>query len=185
MSTNTTNLSRGKLLASMPAAAAAVPTVASALCRRPAEGDDPIFALIAEHREAMRAVSAANSLHSDLEERLPPEQREWCYSAGEKGPPEDCTDAPEWITAEIAVGDAYERMNDSLVAVLETRPPTLAGVLALLEHATLPCFPEERNSDGNQSILITARLSYREDVRDAADDFLWVIIDALRVLTGA
>jgi hypothetical protein len=100
-------------------------------------------------------------------------------------PPEDCTDAPEWIAAEIAVRDTYEQMNDCLVAVLETPPTTIGGVLALIEHAALPCFPEEKNSHGNQSILTTAELCYRQDVRDAADDFLWVIIDALRVLTGA
>src|SRR6266478_2663286 len=54
--TNTTNLSRRRLLASMPAAAAATaPVATTGLCRLPAETDDPIFTLIAEHREAMRA----------------------------------------------------------------------------------------------------------------------------------
>jgi hypothetical protein len=54
--TNTTNLSRRRLLASMPApTAVTTPVAATELCRLPAESDDPIFTLIAERREAMPA----------------------------------------------------------------------------------------------------------------------------------
>jgi hypothetical protein len=55
--TKTTNLSRRRLLASsMPAlatAAALAPAAATALCRLPAEGDDPIFPAIEAHKQAV------------------------------------------------------------------------------------------------------------------------------------
>ena len=61
MTTNT-NLSRRRLLARLPAAAAAMPAAASALCRLPAEGDDPVFAAIEEHRQAFEAHKSAEEM---------------------------------------------------------------------------------------------------------------------------
>ena len=183
MSTNTTNLSRRKLLASMPAAAAALsPVAARALCRLPVDGDDPVFALIAEHREAMRAESAAYQAQSHAEETIPREQRSWDYSAGDEGPPDGCTDPPEWIAVMMGVLNACNHENDAMLAILTTPPATLAGIAALLDHVGLPNFPDEKGSEGNDTILAVAGLCYREDIQDAAADFLPMIADTLREL---
>jgi hypothetical protein len=60
MTKDPTNLTRRKLLASMPAAAAMAPAAATALCRLPS-GDDPVFAAIERHRKAFDAYNAAHA----------------------------------------------------------------------------------------------------------------------------
>ncbi len=66
--TNTT-LSRRRLLASMPAAAAAmVPVAASAVCRLPTDGEDPVFAAIKQHRKAFDAYREACAVNHRLRE---------------------------------------------------------------------------------------------------------------------
>jgi len=54
----------------------------------------------------------------------------------------------------------------------------LAGVVALLDHVGLPSFPDEGGSD--DTILENASLCYREDIKDAAANFLPMIADTLR-----
>jgi hypothetical protein len=66
MKTDTT-LSRRRLLASMPAAAAAMaPAAASALCRLPASEDDPVFAIIERHRQAFEAYEITGKIFHRL-----------------------------------------------------------------------------------------------------------------------
>jgi hypothetical protein len=161
-----TNLSRRRLLASMPAAAAMAPAAATALCRLPVEGDDPIFGLIAEHREAIRVLSAAYSVQRRLEAA-------------------DKEDTPEWDAAEIDVDSAIDRHFDAEVAVLTMPPTTFVGIVALLDHAGLPCFPEEKYSEGNPTILESAGLSHQDDIHEAARTFLPMIAAALRKLLAA
>jgi hypothetical protein len=61
--TTTTNLSRRKLLASMPAAAAVMaPIGASALCRLPAEGDTELLALGQELAPLVAEINAARAI---------------------------------------------------------------------------------------------------------------------------
>jgi hypothetical protein len=186
---NTKQFSRRRLLAGVPAVVATtVPVAATALSGFPAE-PDPIFGLIAEHREAIRAESAAYRMQSDAEETIPREQRKsWSYRAGDEGPPEGCTDAPEWIAAMMAVMNACDRQCDAEVAVLTTPPATFAGVVALLEHVSLPSFPEEaEESDASDglTILENAGVCYREDVSNAAEAFPAMIAAALRKLLPA
>jgi hypothetical protein len=68
--TNTTNMSRRRLLASsMPALAAAAamaPVAVSALCRLPAGGDDPVFAAIERHRKAFEAYKSTGEISTRL-----------------------------------------------------------------------------------------------------------------------
>jgi hypothetical protein len=65
--TTSTNLSRRKLLATVPAAAAAIaPAAATALCRLSAEGEDPVFAAIERHRKAFEEWQAAGKVHTQL-----------------------------------------------------------------------------------------------------------------------
>jgi hypothetical protein len=65
---NTKQLSRRRLLASVPAVAATVaPVAATALCRLPAgAADGPIFAAIERHRKAFEEWHAAGELHTKL-----------------------------------------------------------------------------------------------------------------------
>jgi hypothetical protein len=69
-SPNTTNLSRRRLLAGIPAVAATVaPVTATALCRLAAGvSDDPIFAIIERHRQAFEEYQAAGELSAKLRE---------------------------------------------------------------------------------------------------------------------
>ena len=50
--------------------------------------------------------------------------------------------------------------------------------MALLDHVGLPSFPDEGGSD--DTILENASLCYREDIKDAAANFLPMIADTLR-----
>src|SRR5262249_13197291 len=84
---------------------------------------DPIYALIAEHREAMRAESAAYSAQSRAEKAIPLKLRSWSHSAGDEGPPEGCTDPPEWIESEMMVVRACNRARDAEYAVLASHRP--------------------------------------------------------------
>jgi hypothetical protein len=161
-----TNLSRRRLLASVPAVAAAgVPSVATALGGLAAGATiDPIFGLIAAQRETMRALSAAFRKQSDMEE----------------------ADSDEgWNEGKVDVDDAHDRDCDALVVVLTTQPTTLAGVAALLEHCGLPRFPDEKGASRNDSILRDASLCFQKDVVDAAKDFLPTIAATLRKLLAA
>jgi len=56
------SLSRRRLLASMPAAAAMAPAAASAICRLPVDGDDPVFAVIERHRKAFEAYNTTHAI---------------------------------------------------------------------------------------------------------------------------
>jgi hypothetical protein len=171
-------LSRRRLLAGVPAVAAAgVPSVATALGGL-AAGPDPVFAAIEAHRAMILAMKAAYKVHAHLEDTLPPEQRSWSYSVWEPDMPEGCTDAPEWIDAENGVRDALEREHDAEAAVLATVPTTLAGALALLEHAA-----EDTGGDG--TILDSASRCSCEEVSAAADEFLPMIAATLRKLLAA
>jgi hypothetical protein len=73
MMTTDTNLSRRKLLASMPAAAAMAPIGATALCRLPA-GDDPMIEAVARHRQAWQAHETAWEHMSKTEDEFGSEE---------------------------------------------------------------------------------------------------------------
>jgi hypothetical protein len=173
MSTDT--LSRRRLLASVPAVAAAMaPVAASALSALPAD-DDPVFATIEAHRASKRALKLAGERHAYLERTLPRAQRSWRYAIWEPEPPEGCSDAPEWIEATLEFADATELDFDAEAAVLTTQPTTLAGALTLLEYAA-------QDTGGDGTFLDSASRCYREDVTDAAEAFLPMIAATLRKL---
>jgi hypothetical protein len=183
-----TNLSRRRLLAGVPAVAAVgVPSVASALGGL-AEGSDPIFALIEQHKQGMRALSAAYRQHSELEKTIPMAQRSWTYTAWDPEPPEGCTDPPEWIAAEIAARDACADEDDMLFELLTTEPATLAGAIAALEYASSPTYPDNRKGgkvNPCEIILIDATNSFDEELKEAAAQFPALIAATLRKLLAA
>jgi hypothetical protein len=180
------NTSRRKLLEAIPAMAAAMaPVAATAFTGAPAAemADDPIFAVIEAHREAMRAVPPAlwatdRLIKTGME-------GSWSYRAGEREPRQDCTDSQEWIAVQIAERDAFENVSDALLKVLTTAPITLAGIAAVLAHVGLPMFPDEKFAITDDTILFATSGSWRDDIVAAGARFPSTIAATLHKLIGA
>lgn len=105
---------------------------------------DPILEAIERHRKAWRGLDAAAIARGDLEEELPADKRRWKYNIPMSLPPSDCTDDPRWIEASIEEARACTRESEAQDALLDTKPTTIAGAIALLEHAA----EYERKGDG-------------------------------------
>jgi hypothetical protein len=162
-----TNLSRRRLLASMPAVAAAgVPSVATALGGLAADSD-PIFAAIEAHHDAMKSLTAAYNAQDDMEE-----------SGAQKG-------SAEWAAAETTVYNANSRHNQAQLDFLTTAPTTMAGILASLDHAASSMFPyEEGESLTVQQNALCAGCE-GEELVVAAEQFPAKIAATLRKLLVA
>jgi hypothetical protein len=142
---HTTNLSRRTAIAGI-SGAVALSTVGKLLAAR--AGDvDPIFAIMEEHDRAMVNESACGRSHSDVEGSLPRDRMTWKPEEGERMPPKGCTDAPEWIEAQLAMSDTYVRRNEAIVALLTTQPTTLQGAIALLGYVGSVEYPYERGAE--------------------------------------
>jgi hypothetical protein len=103
--------SRRAILTAAPVAAAALAggTVGFGIAK--AGEVDPIFAVLGEHRTAVKAYLSA----SDIDGRL-------------------ASDTPEWNVAHAVTQEAIKREYAAFTAVLTTDPTTLAGGVALLDH---------------------------------------------------
>jgi hypothetical protein len=101
---------------------------------------DPIFGAIDAHREASAAVLAAVELHDILEAELPVDERRSTISVFGEQLVE--TDDWRWVECERAVLLAWKKQDEAALALLSTRPATLAGVRALLRYAV------EADADG-------------------------------------
>jgi hypothetical protein len=132
-----------RVLAGLAPAATSAPASAS-------PSPDPIFALIEAYDRAASQEMASYGERDDLEETLPKEQRTWSIHFGGGGdgrwPPEGCTDAPEWINAQLAIGIASEKISDQMLALLTTAPRTIEGVIALLERLDAATFLKSRST---------------------------------------
>jgi hypothetical protein len=184
---DTINKSRRRLLEAIPAMTAAMaPVAAKALAGLPAAAavaDDPIFAVIEAHREAMRAVPATlwatdQLIKSGIE-------GSWSYRTDEREPPAGCTDNPKWIATQLAERDAFENVSDALLKVLTTRPATIAGVAAVLAHVGLPMFPDEKFAITDDTILFATTGSWRDDIVAAGARFPAAIATTLHKLIAA
>ena len=147
-----TKLSRRSALAGISMFATTAVPAASAR----AAGTDPIFAVIREHAAAMRAQSAHYDHIAELERSIPADRRTWSWSAAMQTPPVGCTDAPDHIAAQLAIGTAFDRRSDAFVALLTTAPRTLAGVAALLDHLGSDEYPDDAGDD--KETILSARL---------------------------
>jgi hypothetical protein len=174
-SPNTTSPSRRTVLAGISVAAAPLAAAVEKSLGGVALTDDPIFALIKAYDRAASQEMASYGERDGLEETLPKEQRTWSIHFGGGGdgrwPPEGCTDAPEWINAQLAIGIASEKISDQMFALLTTAPRTIEGVIALLERLDAATFPEEQVHDGAESLISTMGEWYDGRVADAADSF--------------
>jgi hypothetical protein len=122
---------------------------------------------------------------------LPEEQQTWSiHFAGDgRWPPEGCADAPEWIKAQLAIGEVSDRQSDLMLALLTTAPTTIEGVAALLERLGAATFPEEQDVDGAEPLLANMCEWYDKRVAEAAAAFHTMLAAALRKIaeraTGA
>jgi hypothetical protein len=94
---------------------------------------DPVFDAIEAHRSAAIATRAALDFHSDMDELLPIDKCHSSITAWEEKIV--ATDDPRWIAAERGLHCAHSAETDAAVALVNIKPTTLAGVLALLRYA--------------------------------------------------
>jgi hypothetical protein len=177
--------SRRALLMGFAAAATPIaPALANALSEAPAGEVDPIFALIGAYDQAANEETVAYRASSKLEEALPREQTTWHINFGGDGerrwPQEGCTDAPEWIDAQLAIGEASEKISDLMLALLTTAPATNEGVAALLERLDAAALPEEQDLDDAESLISVMGNWYDERVEEAAAEFHSTLAAVLR-----
>jgi len=102
-----------------------------------AAGSDPIYAAIEGHRAAYVAFSAELERQYALEEELPEERRKSSIDSWETETKIVETDDPRWIDAEKAWRQASEAETDAAIKLVNVRPCTPAGILALLEYVLL------------------------------------------------
>jgi hypothetical protein len=78
--------------------------------------------------------------------------------------------------------DAWHRYEEASVALLSTKPTTLAGVIALMNYVALP----ECSGPGVcETILDGARLSSNREAAAAAEQFPALSAEVLREIAGA
>ena len=94
---------------------------------------DPIFAAIEAHRKAEAEFSAALGRLSDLEIELPEERRRSEINMGVLAIVSE--DDPLWIEFQRTVLAASKITDEAATNLLNTRPTTLAGVVAALRYA--------------------------------------------------
>ena len=131
---NTSNPDRRSFLlkaATVAAGSTAVTVAASAGSSVLAyqNGPDPILAAIEAHRAAMAGVMSGLDVQTALEKELLPKARR------------DETD-PRWIACERDIEQAWDAVNDAELALLNIRPTTRAGIVALLRYVI------EHDTDG-------------------------------------
>jgi hypothetical protein len=111
----------------------AVAAVAPALATAAPASPDPIFAALEAHKAATVAFVSCISAHSKLEAELPKDRRRSNIDAHEHKIVE--TDDPRWIESERSIDGLGDAESDAACALVNVRPSTMAGVLALLEYA--------------------------------------------------
>ena len=96
---------------------------------------DPILEASEGHKAAYVAFTAELGRQYALEKELPKERRKSSIDAWETKIVE--ADDPRWIEAEKAVRQASEAETDAAIKLVDVRPCTTAGILALLEYVLL------------------------------------------------
>jgi hypothetical protein len=155
----TQTISRRSAIAALPiAATGASLSTLPAIAETPA--DDPIFALIAEHRAALKAFCDACSISGELKDNT-----------------------PEWQVAHTVTEAASDRADELLTAVFTRQPTTLAGLAALLDYAWQPPTPpsqppiiqdedEDEDEEMDETMLSDARGATNRELAKAAREFL-------------
>jgi hypothetical protein len=142
----------------------------------PAESDDPIFAVIAEHKAAVEARSVA--MHATFD-----------FGGG---PPDEPKNSPAHVAADKAHDEAFDREMKAFRALFDTTPTTVAGVAAMLAHFGSLQYPGNAGSElsgARTSVLRAAFESTTEDDSDLDNHLLatakaLIRMDAASVLTA-
>jgi hypothetical protein len=121
---------------------------------------DPIFAVIAEHRTAVEAFTQAVLVSGAM----------IAY-----GPNKDAG----YDVADAATKEASHRTEDALWNVLTTQPTTLAGIVALLAHVSLPEFLGGELEFDYETILSTCT-DAGDEMKRAAQDFPARLAETMR-----
>jgi hypothetical protein len=100
---------------------------------------DPILAAIEAHRAAMATLISGLAVQTALEKELPRNRR--------RG---DETD-PRWIACERDINWAWSAVDDAELALLNIRPTTRAGIVALLRYVV----EHDTDGEGWQSELVS------------------------------
>jgi hypothetical protein len=131
--------------------ATAVPAPAAEVVSAP-EAPDPIFAAIEAHKRELDRRNQTIEAICAAEDRHKLEER-----------------------------DSWHRYETASIALLTTRPTTMAGVIVLLKYVTLP----ECSGPGvSETILDGARLSSNREAAAAAERFPALNAAALEEITG-
>ena len=94
---------------------------------------DPVYAAIDAHRKAHVAHEAAIDREFELEARLPQEKRQSRVDGN--GATMSATDDPLWMMSELAVRRASDAKFRAACDLLDVRPTTIAGIVALSKYA--------------------------------------------------
>jgi hypothetical protein len=112
------------------ATGATIPAPAEALPRVP----DPILAAIEAHRAVTVELHSVLAVQSGLERTLPRDKRQSSIDAWEEKI--IATDDPRWIECERAVHATFDAETDAAIELLNVRPATMLGLIALLQYVT-------------------------------------------------
>jgi hypothetical protein len=113
--------------------AASSAVLATAVAPVRSVGIDPIFAAMQAHKAAVIALGLMVDLHSELDRELPIEKCRSRVTAWEEEIVS--TDDPHWIECERDLMAAFDRETDAAIELVNARPTTGAGLLALLQYA--------------------------------------------------
>jgi hypothetical protein len=120
----------------------AAPAVALTIPPALATNDDPIFAAIEAHKAAFERVRGAVDIEYAIEAATPKGMRK---------------NDQRYLEARKATSAAWESEGDAAIELLNVRPETMAGVVALLEYAVSAdrdgeTWPPELLADDGESV---------------------------------
>jgi hypothetical protein len=140
-------------LAANPVISPSAAPVPNAVAVSGPEALDPIFAAIDAHRQELDRRNQTIEAICAAEDRHKAEER-----------------------------DAWHRYEEASIALLKTKPTTMAGVVALLNYVALP---ECSGPGACETILDGARLSSNREAAAAAERFPALSAEVLREIAGA
>jgi hypothetical protein len=129
--------------------------------------EDPIFALIEQHKRAYAAYSAILLEQNELETTIPLEKRKTSLDAWSDEVFE--TDDPRWVAYERKTRDLVVAEDDARLGLISVEPTTLQGAIALLQYvaeldtrgyAWLENLHEEGEAADEQNTTLAPHWSY-------------------------
>ena len=95
--------------------------------------------------------------------------------------PDDRGDLRRRGAPQIRRTDAWHRLEKASIALLTTKPTTIAGLIALMNYVALP---ECSGPGACETIFDGARLSSNRETATAAERFPALTAEVLREITG-